>query len=106
MNATKLVLNNEYIDEQSYKFNVTVAVDDKDNSSQYITLDRSTSLDTTTARYNAKNEAIANVDAIKVLRKEGTTLQSPVTCKVNVTVKDQWGVSTVIPVNITVNPIQ
>ena len=91
--------------DYSYIKDVKVAVDTEGISSQYITLGAATWFNDKVVRTVSEN-VTATVDAVKVLRKDGTALQSDVTCNVIVTVIDQWGVTTNINVPVTVKPIQ
>ena len=95
------------VDYTNYIQTVSVAADSKDANSKYITVSANAFNTTDEVTYkDSKDNVLYKANGVKVERVAGIALQSAVTCKVNVTVLDKWGVSTVIPVNVTVNPIQ
>ena len=93
--------------DPAYITEVKVAADANDANKKYITVVADNFNNGATVDYkDAEGNVLYSAQAVKVERVSGIALQSPVTCKVNVTVKDMWGVTTVVPVNVTVNPIQ
>jgi sporulation protein YlmC with PRC-barrel domain len=106
-------VGNNVVDDKNYITSVTVAADTKDENSKYIKVlndDKNdpnyNKFNTTVTYKDAEGNVLYTAAAVEVERVKGIALQSAVTCKVNVTVLDKWGVETVIPVNVTVNPIQ
>jgi len=105
----KIVADKTYNVDATHISSVSIAADANDANKKYITV-KAPKFDDANAgvvtRKDAEGNTTSTAQAVKVERVTGIAQQSPVTCKVNVTIVDTWGVTTVVPVNVTVNPLQ